>query len=305
MTILIDGAHTARCFQNVIKQDVVHLKSQGIHPGLAIIRVKGDPASEIYVRHKLKAADRVGIHVKDLAFPKDTSQQDLNRRIQSLGADPSIHGMIVQLPLPFSWDPFSTIQCIPHAKDVDGLTFQNVGLLACQRETFVPCTPLGITILLKRYHPTSLSGQDVAIVGRSALVGRPLSHVLNGQNCTVTLLHSHSKEPWVKTAQADIVISAVGSSCLVQDTWIKPGATVIDVGITKNPDTHHITGDVDFPHVKEVAGALTPVPGGVGPMTVASLLYNTLSAARKQHDMSFLKLPLDPIQSSWQCLQSV
>lgn len=261
-----------------IRQDILARVQalQAPPPGLAMILVGNDPASEIYVNNKVKACRKVGINSIVERRGMDFSQQELITLIASLNDRKDVHGILVQLPLPSHIDPLHVINTIKPEKDVDGLTILNAGhLMTGKKDALVPCTPRGCITLLKSVH-SDLAGKKAVIIGRSNLVGKPLAHLLLRENCTVTMCHSKTADLAGECRQADILVAAVGTPKLVQADWIKPGATVLDVGISRLDNG--LSGDVDFETVQTVAGALSPVPGGVGPMTIACLLLNTMQA---------------------------
>ncbi len=281
---IIDGKAFAARVREQVADHVSALKSDhGITPGLAVVLVGEDPASQVYVRSKGKMTIEVGMASFEHKLDADTSEADLLALIGRLNADPSVHGILVQLPLPDHMNSDLVINAIDPAKDVDGFHISNVGLLGTGQKSMVPCTPLGCLMML-RDHLGSLSGKDAVVVGRSNIVGKPMFHLLLGDSCTVTVCHSRTKDLADVVRRADIVIAAVGRPQMVKGDWIKPGATVIDVGINrvdapeKGAGKTRLVGDVDFDSAAQVAGAITPVPGGVGPMTIACLLANTLTA---------------------------
>jgi len=283
---LIDGKAFAAGLRARIAENVVKLKAEiGITPGLAVVLVGEDPASQVYVRSKGKQTVEVGMTSFEHRLPAETGEAELLSLIRRLNADPEVHGILVQLPLPDHLDSDLVINAIDPAKDVDGFHISNVGLLGTGQKAMVPCTPLGCLMLL-RDHLGSLSGLDAVVVGRSNIVGKPMAHLLLGDSCTVTIAHSRTRDLPGVLRRADIVVAAVGRPRMIPGDWIKPGATVIDVGINRIADgvkedggpKTRLVGDVDFDSVLPVAGALTPVPGGVGPMTIACLLANTLTA---------------------------
>ena len=282
---IIDGLAVAANVKTEVKKAVAELKNQGIQPGLATIRVGDDPSSAVYIKNKQKAAEEVGIHTWDHKLPSALSQQELLDLINLLNEDEKIHGILVQLPLPSNINQFAIINTINPAKDVDGLTPFNAGLLLNGYAYLKPCTPSGIIEMLDFYN-IDVMGMDAIIVNRSNLVGKPLSLLLLERNATVTICHSKTKDLNDKLRQADMVISAVGNREVFTLTskMVKPGSIVIDVGITRYK--RKITGDVDFEEVREKVAWITPVPGGVGPMTVCMLLKNTVIAAynRKESD---------------------
>ena len=265
-----------------IKQDLItrvkSLNNQDIFPCLATVLVGDNPASKIYVRNKHRACSEVGILTKDNTINSSISENDLIELISSLNADPSIHGILLQLPLPAQINQFNVINTINPKKDVDGLTYHNAGLLFNKKSAFVPCTPLGVMELLK-YYNIETKGKDVVIVNRSILVGKPIAMLLLDKDATVTVCHSHTKNINEKIKNADIVITAVGNRKLftLKEDSVKDGVVVIDIGITR--EDGKIKGDVDFENVSNKASWITPVPGGVGPMTIAMLLKNTVDAA--------------------------
>jgi methylenetetrahydrofolate dehydrogenase (NADP+) / methenyltetrahydrofolate cyclohydrolase len=279
---IIDGKRIAAELRGRVAGQVERLKREsGLTPGLAVVLVGDDPASQIYVRSKHKLTQDAGMASFEYVLSADVAQDDLLALIARLNRDSLVHGILVQLPLPKSLDTEAVINAIDPAKDVDGLHPNNAGRLAEGFDALSPCTPLGCIILTKSVH-ASLEGKDAIVIGRSNLVGRPLLQLLLNENATVTIAHSRSRELKQLCARADLVYAAVGRAEMVRADWIKPGATVIDVGINRLTDAAgktRLVGDVAFAEVSEVAGAITPVPGGVGPMTVACLLVNTLRAA--------------------------
>ncbi len=274
---IIDGKATAAALRAEIGREVAAIKAaRGIVPGLHVVLVGEDPASKVYVASKEKLAVEVGMNSVAHRLPADTTEAQLLAKLAELNSDDSVDGILVQLPLPKHINTGRIIDAIDPAKDVDGLHPINAGLLAGGKNGLVPCTPLGSMLLLKQALP-SLSGLDAVVIGRSELVGRPVAQLLLQADCTVTIAHSRTRDLPAVVKRADIVIAAVGRPRMVKGDWIKPGATVIDVGINRLPDGK-LTGDVDFAEAVKVAGAITPVPGGVGPMTIACLLKNTLTA---------------------------
>ena len=281
---IIDGKAFAARVRGQVAEHVVRLKAEhSIIPGLAVVLVGEDPASQVYVRSKGKLTVEVGMHSVEHKLDVDTSEADLLALIDQLNADAAIHGILVQLPLPNHLNEDLVISSINPAKDVDGFHISNVGLLGTGQKSMVPCTPLGCLMML-RDHFGSLSGCDAVVIGRSNIVGKPMAQLLLGDSCTVTIAHSRTKELADVVRRADIVVAAVGRAEMVPGDWIKPGAVVIDVGINRIPAPEKgegkmkLVGDVDYATCAEVAGAITPVPGGVGPMTIACLLANTLTA---------------------------
>jgi methylenetetrahydrofolate dehydrogenase (NADP+) / methenyltetrahydrofolate cyclohydrolase len=279
---IIDGKAIAAELRARVADEVARVKREhGLLPGLAVVLVGNDAASEVYVRSKHRETQAAGMASFEHKLPGDIAQSDLLTLIDRLNRDPAVHGILVQLPLPHHLHTETIINAIDPAKDVDGLHPHNAGRLAGGFAALSPCTPLGSIILTKSVHP-SLEGMNAIVIGRSNLVGRPLLQLLLKENATVTIAHSRSRGLAKLCAQADLVYAAVGKPEMVRGSWIKPGATVIDVGINRLPaegGKTRLVGDVAFAEAKEVAGAITPVPGGVGQMTVACLLVNTLRAA--------------------------
>ncbi|MGC4026503.1 MAG: bifunctional methylenetetrahydrofolate dehydrogenase/methenyltetrahydrofolate cyclohydrolase FolD [Mesorhizobium sp.] len=281
----IDGKQIAEEVVAQVKERAAKLIAEkNIQPGLAVIIVGEDPASQVYVSSKSKKAKECGFKSVQHTLPADTSEADLLALIASLNADKSIHGILVQLPLPGHIDSGRVIQTIAPEKDVDGFHFVNVGkLVTGETETaFVPCTPAGSMILIERVRGKDLSGLTAVVVGRSNIVGKPMANLLLGANCTVTVAHSRTKDLPAVCRTADILVAAVGRPEMVKGDWVKPGATVIDVGINRistGDGKTRLVGDVDYAAAEKVAGAITPVPGGVGPMTIALLMANTLVSA--------------------------
>ncbi|MGD9917278.1 MAG: bifunctional methylenetetrahydrofolate dehydrogenase/methenyltetrahydrofolate cyclohydrolase FolD [Paenirhodobacter sp.] len=276
---IIDGKAFAAKVRAQVAEHVARLKGQGITPGLAVVLVGEDPASEVYVRNKGKQTVEVGMNSFEHKLPAETSEAELLALIARLNADPAVHGILVQLPLPGHLNSDLVINAIDPAKDVDGFHISNVGLLGTGQKAMVPCTPLGCLMML-RDHLGSLSGLNAVVVGRSNIVGKPMAQLLLGDSCTVTIAHSRTKDLGAVCRGADILVAAVGRPEMIPGDWVKPGATVIDVGINRieRDGKKKLVGDVDFASAVEVAGAITPVPGGVGPMTIACLLANTLTA---------------------------
>jgi methylenetetrahydrofolate dehydrogenase (NADP+)/methenyltetrahydrofolate cyclohydrolase len=278
---VIDGKAFAANVRGQVAEHVARLKEvHGITPGLAVVLVGEDPASQVYVRSKGKQTVEVGMNSYEHKLPADTAEADLLALIDQLNTDPAVHGILVQLPLPKHLNEDLVINSISPAKDVDGFHISNVGLLGTGQKSMVPCTPLGCLMLLRDYHG-SLSGMNAVVIGRSNIVGKPMAQLLLGDSCTVTIAHSRTKDLPEVVRRADIVVAAVGRPEMVVGDWIKPGATVIDVGINrieKPEGGTRLVGDCDYASCADVAGAITPVPGGVGPMTIACLLANTLTA---------------------------
>ena len=278
---IIDGKALAAALRTEVAAKVA---AAGFTPGLAVVLVGDNQASQVYVRTKDRAAREAGIEASTIRLPADTTQDQLLSVIRQLNEDPAIDGILVQLPLPRHLDPLPVIETIDPAKDVDGFHPQNVGHLADGRPALVPCTPLGVMKML-RATGIETEGACAVVLGRSAIVGRPMARLLVAADATTTIAHSRTRDLPAECRRADILIAAVGQPELVQADWIQPGATVIDVGINRLPDGR-LVGDVDFKSCAAVAGAITPVPGGVGPMTVACLLENTLTAALRRRGRS-------------------
>ena len=285
----IDGRAVAEEVTATVKRETERLKqATGTVPGLAVVLVGDDPASAIYVAGKGKKAAELGFHSVQKTLPAATTQAELMAVVEALNADPAIHGILVQLPLPDHLDKTPVIEAIRPEKDVDGLHPVNAGRLSGgDRRAVVPCTPAGCMILLKRAIPGSLAGKSAVVIGRSNLVGKPVAQLLLAENCTVTVAHSRTRDLDAVVRGADIVVAAVGRPELVRGSWIKPGAAVIDVGMNRIPAPERgegktrLVGDVAYKEAADVAGAITPVPGGVGPMTIAMLMANTLTAAAR------------------------
>ena len=286
---VIDGKAFAAKVRDQVAVHVDRLRDEhGITPGLAVVLVGEDPASQVYVRSKGKMTVEVGMASFEHKLDVDVSEADLLALIAKLNADPAVHGILVQLPLPAHLDSDLVINAIDPAKDVDGFHISNVGLLGTGQKSMVPCTPLGCLMLLRDHHG-SLSGMEAVIIGRSNIVGKPMAQLLLGDSCTVTIAHSRTKNLPDVVRRADIVVAAVGRPQMVTGDWIKPGATVIDVGINRidKPDGGtRLVGDADYDSCAAVAGAITPVPGGVGPMTIACLLANTVTACCRAHGLA-------------------
>ena len=285
---IIDGKAFAATVRGKVATQVAILKANhGIKPGLAVVLVGEDPASQVYVRSKGKQTVEIGMNSFEHKFGVDISEADLLALIAKLNADPAVHGILVQLPLPKHLDEDLVINSIDPAKDVDGFHISNVGLLGTGQKSMVPCTPLGCLMMLREHHG-SLSGLDAVVIGRSNIVGKPMAQLLLGDSCSVTIAHSRTKDLPAVVRRADIVVAAVGRPEMVPGDWIKPGATVIDVGINrieKPEGGTRLVGDVDYASTAAVAGAITPVPGGVGPMTIACLLANTLTACLRSNGL--------------------
>ena len=278
---LIDGKAFAARVRGMVAQAVAGLKAQGITPGLAVVLVGEDPASQVYVRSKGRMTVEVGMNSYEHRLPADTPEAEVLALVARLNADPAVNGILVQLPLPGQIDESAVLAAIDPAKDVDGFHISNVGLLATGQKAMVPCTPLG-SLMLLRDRLGRLAGLEAVVIGRSNIVGKPMAQLLLRDSCTVTVAHSRTRDLPAVVRRADIVVAAVGRPGMVKGDWLKPGATVTDVGINRIADPaggkDRLVGDVDFASAVEVAGAITPVPGGVGPMTIACLLANTLTA---------------------------
>ena len=286
---LIDGKKFADNLCNKIAEEVTKLKDKNITPGLAVVRVEGDPASAVYVNMKAKKTKEVGMHSVTKILDKNTSQDGLLKIVEELNNDKSINGILVQLPLPKQINAVSIINTINPDKDVDGFHAINTGRLWTNIDSLVPCTPLGCKMLLLD-ELKNLTGKKAIIVGRSNIVGKPMASLLISENCTVTIAHSKTENLKDEVKKSDIVIAAVGVPEMIKGSWIKPGATVIDVGINRiGNGKKKLVGDVEFSEVKKIAGAITPVPGGVGPMTIACLLHNTLIATCRKNKLEIPK----------------
>ena len=285
---IIDGKAFAVKVRGQVAEHVTRIKEEnGITPGLAVVLVGEDPASQVYVRSKGKQTVEAGMNSYEHKLDADTSQDDLLKLIADLNADKDVHGILVQLPLPKHLNEDLVINSIAPEKDVDGFHISNVGLLGTGQKSMVPCTPLGCLMMLRDFHG-SLSGMNAVVIGRSNIVGKPMAQLLLGDSCTVTIAHSRTKDLPAVVRGADIVVAAVGRPEMVPGDWIKPGATVIDVGINridKPEGGTRLVGDVDYASCAKVAGAITPVPGGVGPMTIACLLANTVTACCRIHGL--------------------
>lgn len=284
MASRIDGKASAEQLREEVVKGVKGLKaSHGVTPGLAVVLVGEDPVSQVYVRNKVRQTEACGMKSFDYILDATTSRESLLSIIESLNADPEVHGILVQLPLPNHLDSGDVIEAIDPTKDVDGFHTSNVGELWTSGEPFIPCTPLGCLKLLKSVEP-NLVGKNAVVIGRSNIVGRPMAALLLNESATVTIAHSKTKDLPSVCRQADILVAAVGRPQMVKADWIKPGAIVLDVGINRietEDGKGRLVGDVDFDDVSTVAGAITPVPGGPGPMTISCLLDNTLQAAKR------------------------
>ena len=286
---IIDGKLFSQRLRDKVALNVADLKNNHkITPGLAVVLVGEDPASQVYVKSKGKQTKEAGMNSYEYKLKEGTLELDLLKLVYDLNNDDAVHGILVQLPLPPHINEEAVINAIDPAKDVDGFHISNVGLLATGQSSMVPCTPLGCLLMLKEFHG-SLSGMDAVVVGRSNIVGKPMAQLLLNESCTVTITHSRTKNLEHVVRRADIVVAAVGKAEIVKGNWIKPGATLIDVGINRvegSNGSKRLVGDAEFSSCSEVAGAITPVPGGVGPMTIACLLVNTLVACCRKYGLS-------------------
>ena len=280
---LLDGNALGQKLRAGFKQRAEELAAQGMRPGLAVILVGEDPASQVYVRNKVNACQQAGFHSDKFTFPADVAPQVVLDKIAELNADPKIHGILVQLPLPRQFDADAVLDAIAAEKDVDGFRAENVGALMQGQPCFIPCTPYGV---MKFFEDAgiSLKGKEAVVVGRSNIVGKPMAMLLLHAGATVTICHSQTRDLAEHCRRADILVAAVGRPKMITGDMVKPGAVVIDVGINRlqdGPDAGKLCGDVDFASVKDVAAFITPVPGGVGPMTITMLLANTLESAER------------------------
>ena len=280
MAIIIDGKNLAKKIRQELKEECDELKKNGINPKLAVIMVGDDPASKVYVRNKSKACEDVGIDYEEFILKKETTQEELIELIKKLNNDNNINGILLQSPIPKHLNINEAFKAITYMKDVDGFTPSSVGKLCIGEDTFVSCTPYGVMKMFDEYN-IDLTGKDVAILGRSNIVGKPLIQCCLQRNATVTVCHSKTKNLEEHTKRADVVISAIGQSKFVKENMVKDGAVIIDVGINRGEDGK-LTGDVDFENVEKKASYITPVPGGVGPMTIAMLMNNVIKAAKEQ-----------------------
>jgi len=287
MARIIDGKAFAEGLREKFAKQVAALKADhNVTPGLAVVLVGKNPASQVYTRNKSKQTVAVGMESFKFDMPADTSPDALLGKVAELNADPRVNGILVQLPLPDQIEEHAVVNAIDSAKDVDGFHVINTGLLATGQDALVPCTPLGCLMMLKDTLG-DLQGQKALVLGRSNIVGKPMAMLLIKESCTVTVAHSRTRDLAAEAREADILVAAVGRPHMVKGDWIKPGATVIDVGINRVPAAEEgktrLVGDVDFDEAVKVAGAITPVPGGVGPMTIACLLHNTVTACCRQN----------------------
>jgi methylenetetrahydrofolate dehydrogenase (NADP+)/methenyltetrahydrofolate cyclohydrolase len=285
---IIDGKGFAAGLRARIAAEVAALKAaHGVTPGLAVVLVGDDPASQVYVRNKGTQTREAGMHSEEHRLSADATEAAVLAIVDRLNRDPAIHGILVQLPLPAQIDSARVLDAVAPAKDVDGFHVENVGRLALGEKAMVPCTPLGCLMLL-RDRLGDLSGLEAVVVGRSKIVGKPMAQLLLRENCTVTVAHSRTRDLPAVCRRGDILVAAIGRPEMIAGDWIKPGATVLDVGINRiavADDRTRLVGDVDFEAASRVAGAITPVPGGVGPMTIACLLANTLTACCRIHGL--------------------
>ena len=287
---IIDGkARAAQLSEDISARTAALVERSGVQPGLAVVIVGEDPASQVYVRNKKRRAESCGFHSVQHSLPEDSAQDDVLKLIDALNNDAAIHGILVQLPLPAHLDEQAITQSIVPEKDVDGFHFQNIGMLTAGQldGAFVPCTPAGCMLMIEDQLGKDLSGKTAVIIGRSNIVGKPMASLLLKANATVTICHSRTKDLPAVAGNADILVAAVGRAKMVKGDWIKPGAVVIDVGINRveveadGEKKNRLVGDVDFDEALKVAGAITPVPGGVGPMTIVMLMSNTPQSAER------------------------
>lgn len=276
---IIDGAALSLRIREEVAQRVAALSAKGTRPGLAVVLVGADPASQVYVRNKVAACEKAGLHSVKEQYPAEMTEAELLARIDVLNQDPAIHGILVQLPLPKHMDAHKVIEAIAPEKDVDGFHISNAGLLMTGQPLFRPCTPYGVMKMLES-EGVALRGAEAVIVGASNIVGKPMAMLLLAAGATITICNSKTRDLAAQTRRADVLVVATGKPGMIDGSMIKPGAVVIDVGINRGEDGK-LCGDVDFASAKEVAGAITPVPGGVGPMTIAMLLVNTVEAAER------------------------
>ncbi|CFD90563.1 bifunctional 5%2C10-methylene-tetrahydrofolate dehydrogenase/ 5%2C10-methylene-tetrahydrofolate cyclohydrolase [Bordetella pertussis] len=276
---IIDGAALSQRIREEVAQRVQALTAKGVRPGLAFVLVGDDPASQVYVRNKVAACEKAGLHSVKEQYPADLTEAQLLERIDALNRDPSIHGILVQLPLPRHMDAHKVIEAIAAEKDVDGFHISNAGLLMTGQPLFRPCTPYGVMKMLES-EGVALRGAEAVIVGASNIVGKPMAMLLLQAGATITICNSKTRDLGAQTRRADVLVVATGKPGMIDGSMIKPGAVVIDVGINRGADGK-LCGDVDMASAREVAGAISPVPGGVGPMTIAMLLVNTVEAAER------------------------
>lgn len=277
--VRLDGNALAQELRAGFAERVNELKQQGVTPGLAVVLVGADPASEVYVRNKVNGCLAIGMHSEKIVYPAEVTQAEVLAKIAALNADPKIHGILVQLPLPKHFDADLVLEAIAAEKDVDGFHAENVGALMQGQPRFIPCTPYGVMKLLEK-SKVNLKGAEAVVIGRSNIVGKPMAMLLLHAGATVTVCHSQTRDLAFHTKRADVLVAAVGRPRFVTGEMVKPGAVVIDVGINRLPDGK-LCGDVDYDSVQNVAAQITPVPGGVGPMTITMLLANTLESAER------------------------
>ncbi len=280
---IIDGNALAARVRGEIAEQAAQLAAQGVQPCLAVILVGNDPASAVYVRNKVSACEKAGIRSLRFDYPQDVTPGEVMAKLAELNADPAVHGILVQLPLPRQFDEAAVLEAISVAKDVDGFHAENVGRLSQSQEAFLPCTPHGVMKMLES-EGVKVEGAEAVVIGRSNIVGKPMAMLLTNAGATVTVCHSKTRDLAFHTRRADIVVAAIGKPRFITGDMLKPGAVVIDVGInrlTEGPDAGKLAGDVDFASASEVAGLITPVPGGVGPMTITMLLANTVISASR------------------------
>lgn len=282
MAILLDGKTLAKKIQTEVAQEIEELKSKyNKVPGLAVVLVGDDPASQVYTKKKEQISQKVGINSRQIKLPASTSEEQLINTVETLNEDPDINAILIQLPLPKHINSEKILMTIKPEKDVDGFHPLNIGKLLTGMEPFaIPCTPLGIMVLMKEYN-IELKGKDVVVVGRSNIVGKPISILLLAEHATVTICHSRTKNIDEVCKRADIIVVAIGKERFLKADWVKPGAVIIDVGINQDKETGKLCGDIDFENIEPLASYITPVPGGVGPMTIAILLKNTLNLFKK------------------------
>ena len=277
--VIIDGKALAATIRAEISRKAARLAERGVRPGLAVVLAGDDPASRVYVRNKVRACEETGVRSWLFEYPASATEHEILGRVAALNADPAVHGILVQLPLPKQIDATRVLDTVSPAKDVDGFHAENLGALVAGRPGLVPCTPAGVMRLIE-HAGVPLAGRQAVVIGRSNIVGKPLALLLLQQDATVTVCHSKTAKLAAVTREADVLVAAVGRPRLVTAEMVKPGACVIDVGVNRLSDGS-LAGDVDFTAVSKLAGAITPVPGGVGPMTIAMLLQNCLSAAAR------------------------
>jgi methylenetetrahydrofolate dehydrogenase (NADP+)/methenyltetrahydrofolate cyclohydrolase len=282
---IIDGKAESKRLLQTLSHQITELKGHGTVPCLAVIMVGDDPASHVYVRNKAKTAEEIGVQSLMFNLSTHTTQDSLLGYIDMLNQSDQVHGILVQLPLPPHISKHAVINAIAPEKDVDGFHIDNVGLLVTNGGGIIPCTPMGCLMLIKKHLGHDLTGKKAVVVGCSTIVGKPIATLLLHEHCSIAMCHEHTKDIEAECSTADILVVATGVAKLVKKDWVKPGAVIIDVGINRLPDGK-LCGDVDFDAVKEVAGAITPVPGGVGPMTIACLMHNTVMACARQRGIT-------------------